>query len=132
MKKLFYIFSLTLIISMPAFSAEITPSPLSVVNKRMDAYNKHDLTSFLATYSEDVQIYTYPDKLLNSGTGNLKAIFEPMFKEKKVKVIIHYQVEKDSYVTNHETVDYDGKKTQYVSVYKVVNGLITEVRFIRD
>lgn len=33
-----------------------------------------------------------------------------MFKEKKVKVVIHYQVEKDSYVINHETVDYDGKK----------------------
>lgn len=81
---------------------------------------------------KDVQIYTYPDKLLNSGKANLNAIFESMFKEKKVKVVIHYQVEKDSYVINHETVDYDGKKTQYVSVYKVVNGLIREVRFVRD
>ena len=121
-----------LLLSLPAFSADVVQSPLSVVNKRMDAYNKHDLASFLATYSENVQIYTYPDKLLNSGRANLQSIFEPVFKEQKVKVVIHYQVEKDSYVINHETVDYDGKKTQYVSVYKVVNGLITEVRFIRD
>ncbi len=118
-------------------SAESVKTPLAVVNKRMDAYNNHDLPNFLATYSEGVKIYTYPDKLLNSGKANLKAIFEPMFNEKKfgekkVKVTIHYQTEKDSYVINHETVEYDGVKTKYLSVYKVVDGFITEVRFIRD
>jgi hypothetical protein len=41
-------------------------------------------------------------------------------------------MEKDSYVINHETVEYAGKKTQYISIYKVANGLITEVRFVRD
>jgi hypothetical protein len=55
-----------------------------------------------------------------------------MFKEGNVAVKIHQQIEKDSYVINHETVIHADKKTDYVSIYKVVDGLITEVRFVRD
>jgi hypothetical protein len=113
-------------------SANEIQSPLSVVNQRMDAYNQHDLKRFLALYDEGVEVYTYPDKRLAEGKGHLKSIFEPMLKEGKVKVKIHHQIQKDSYVINQETVTYGTTETEYVSVYKVENGLITEVRFIRD
>ncbi|MES2822507.1 MAG: nuclear transport factor 2 family protein [Pseudomonadota bacterium] len=131
MKIIFYILLLA-VISQPVISGDIVHSPLSIVNQRMDSYNRHDLKAFLSTYSEEVKIYTYPDKQLAKGKDNLASIFEPMFKEQGGHVTIHYQIEKDSYVINHETVAYAGKKTQYVSIYKVVNGLITEVRFVRD
>lgn len=122
-----------LIVAFPALSAEsTTSSPLTIVNKRMDAYNKHDLNSFLATYAENVEVYTYPTTSLAKGKEHLKSIFEPMFKEGKVHVTIHTQLENDSYVINHETVEYNGKKTKYISIYKVENNLITEVRFVRD
>ncbi len=107
-------------------------SPLDVVNQRMKAYNDHDLKTFLSTYAEGVEIYTYPSEQLAKGKEHLKSIFEPMFKEGDVKVTIHHQINKDSYVINHETVEYGTSKTEYVSVYKVKNGLITEVRFVRD
>ncbi|MES2675370.1 MAG: nuclear transport factor 2 family protein [Pseudomonadota bacterium] len=119
-------------LSQHAIAGDIVHSPLSIVNQRMDSYNRHDLKSFLSTYSEEIQVYTYPDKQLAKGKENLASIFAPMFKEQSVHVTIHYQIEKDSYVINHETVEYAGKKTKYVSIYKVVNGLITEVRFVRD
>lgn len=113
-------------------SANEIKSPLAVVNQRMHAYNQYDLKQFLATYHENVQIYTYPDKRLAEGKEHLQSIFEPMLKEGKVKVKIHHQIQKDSYVINHESVTYGTTETEYVSVYKVENGLITEVRFIRD
>jgi hypothetical protein len=113
-------------------SANEIKSPLDVVNQRMHAYNQHDLKQFLSTYHENVQIYTYPDTRLAEGKEHLQSIFEPMLKEGKVKVKIHHQMQKDSYVINHETVIYGTAETEYVSVYKVENGLITEVRFIRD
>lgn len=115
-----------------SISANEIKSPLDVVNQRMHAYNQHDLKQFLATYHENVQIYTYPDTRLAEGKEHLQSIFEPMLKEGKVKVKIHHQMQKDSYVINHETVIYGTAETEYVSVYKVENGLITEVRFIRD
>lgn len=132
MKKIFYAVLLIVAFAQQISAGEATLSPLAVVNKRMDAYNQHDLKAFLAMYSDTVQVYTYPDKQLAGGKVHLQSIFEPMFKEGNVAVKIHQQIEKDSYVINHETVIHADKKTDYVSIYKVVDGLITEVRFVRD
>jgi hypothetical protein len=132
MKSIFLAFTVLSILALPALAANSTLSPLAIVNKRMDAYNKHDLKSFLATYADNVEIYTYPTTSLAKGKEHLTSIFEPMFKEGAVHVTIHTQLENDSYVINHETVEYLGKKTKYISIYKVENNLITEVRFVRD
>jgi len=106
--------------------------PIDVVNKRMEAYNHHDLDSFLNLYSNDVEIFTYPDKLLGKGKSHLRSIFEPMFQQKQVQVEIHGQFTKDSYVINNETVTDGEKETKYLSIYKVKDGLIRSVRFVRD
>lgn len=127
-----FMLGLFIVLIAGSVSANEIKSPLAVVNQRMYAYNQHDLKQFLATYHENVQIYTYPDTRLAEGKEHLQSIFEPMLKEGKVKVKIHHQMQKDSYVINHETVIYGTAETEYVSVYKVENGLITEVRFIRD
>ncbi|MDR7090534.1 MULTISPECIES: nuclear transport factor 2 family protein [Cellvibrio] len=132
MKPILYGVLLMVAFAQSISASEADLSPLAVVNKRMDAYNQHNLNAFLATYAETVQVYTYPDKQLAGGKAHLQSIFEPMFKEGNVAVKIHQQIEKDSYVINHETVIHADKKTDYVSIYKVVDGLITEVRFVRD
>lgn len=132
MKQLCYLVLMVVALSQQISAGEPLLSPLEVVNKRMAAYNQHDTTAFLATYSDTVQIYTYPDKQLAGGKAHLRLIFEPMFSEGNIEVKIHQQIEKDSYVINHETVTYAGKSTDYVSIYKVVDGLIVEVRFVRD
>ena len=107
-------------------------SPIEVVQARMQAYNGHDLASFLAVYADDVQIYTYPDTILTTGKTALRSIFEPMFDAGVAQVTIHSQIEKDSFVINHETVDYGNEVIEYVSIYEVKDGLITSVRFVRD
>ncbi len=105
---------------------------LEIVNHRMQAYNSHNLEDFIALYAEDIEIYTYPDSLLGKGKAHLQSIFEPLFSKKSVHVDIHYQLSKDSYVINHETVSYNDNKVDYVSIYEVKNSLIQSVRFIRD
>ncbi len=107
-------------------------SPLEIVNRRMEAYNNHKLTEFLANYADDIKIYDYPDNKIGSGKEHLKSIFEPMFEKKSVYVKIHNQIAKDRYVINHETVSYSDKDTEYVSIYEVRNQLIQSVRFVRD
>ncbi len=109
-----------------------TPSPLEVVNLRMQAYNEHNLEAFLATYSDGVEIFTYPAKSLGRGKKHIKKLFEDLFREGTVHVDIHHQIAKDSYVINHETVVSGDKKTEYVSIYEVRKGLIQSVRFVRD
>ena len=113
-------------------STEITLSPLAIVNLRMQAYNSHNLEAFLNTYSEEIEIFTYPDKSLGKGKNHIRRLFEPMFEEGSISVEIHHQIAKDGYVINHETVMNENKKTEYVSIYEVRDGLITSVRFVRD
>ena len=55
-------------------SADEARSPLEVVNLRMQAYNEHDLDALLSTYSEEVEIFTYPDQSLGKGKRRLESL----------------------------------------------------------
>lgn len=105
---------------------------LEVVNKRMDSYNSHDFDQFIKLYADDVKIYTYPEKLLGTGTDNITSIFKPKFANKSIQVDIISQMNNGNHVINHETVTENGIETKYVSIYEVENGLIKSVRFVRD
>lgn len=111
---------------------DLDAQPIDIVNRRMAAYDNHEIQAFMDLYSDEIEIFTYPDKSLGKGKKHLRSIFEPMFREGNVHVEVHGQFTKDSYVVNSETVT-DGKnKTEYVSIYEVKNGLIQSVRFVRD
>jgi hypothetical protein len=107
-------------------------TPLEIVNKRMEFYNKHNFTEFIKLYAPDVEIYTYPNKLLATGTDNIISIFKPKFIAKSIKVEIVSQMYNGSYVINHEIVTENGIQTKYISIYEVKDGFIKSVRFVRD
>lgn len=107
--------------------------PINIVNARMTAHNEHNLDAFLALYSDNIQIYDYPDKKIGrKGKAHLKSIFEPLFSTAAVSVEIHHQIEQGRYVINEETVIRQGGTFRYVSIYEVQGDLITSVRFVRD
>jgi len=107
-------------------------TPLEVVNKRMDLYNRHEFVEFIQLYADNVKIYTYPDRLLGTGTDNITSIFKPKFADKSIQVEIISQINNGNYVINHEIVNENGIDTKYVSIYEVENGLIMSVKFVRD
>lgn len=109
------------------------PSPLTIVNQRMAAHNQHDLGTFLATYSDDIQVYDYPRiPLGKKGKAHIKSIFEPLFNDNAVTTDIHHQIEQGNYVINHETVLRRGELFNYVSIYEVRDGLIQTVCFVKE
>lgn len=117
-----------IMIALPCYAA----TQLEVVNARMEAHNNHNLEKFLAVYSDDIQIYDYPNTPLGKkGKEHIRNIFAPLFKDKSVKTEIHHQIENGKYVVNHETVTREGKITEYISIYEVEDDLIQSVRFIK-
>lgn len=107
-------------------------TPLEVVNKRMNYFNEHNYDEFIKLYNTDVKVYTYPDNLMGTGSDRLAFIFKSDFESKSVAVKIVNQMDNGPYVINHEIVSNNGKKTKYISIYKVEKGLISAVSFVRD
>lgn len=107
-------------------------TPLEVVNKRMNYFNKHNYTDFIKLYNTNVEVYTYPDKLMGKGSDRLSSIFKADFESKLVSVKVVNQMNNGPYVINHEIVTNDGKETKYISIYKVEKGLISSVSFVRE
>ena len=103
-----------------------------VVNARMDAYNAHDLDAFIALYSDDIEIFTYPDVSLGGGLDHLRGLFEPLFKSGSCSVEIVDQIVMGDHVISDERVTIDEITKRYVSIYGVVGELISTVRFVRD
>ena len=134
MNKTIILWAMLSLVVAPLFVfADNLQTPLEVVNKRMEAHNSHDLGRFLSVYSDDIQIYDYPDVPIGKkGKAHIKSIFAPLFEDKAVTVKIHHQIEHGKYVVNHETVVRQDKVTKYVSIYEVDHGLIRSVRFLRD
>lgn len=125
------IFSLSFIFA-TAQEQNVTPTPLEIVNKRMAFYNQHNFIEFVKLYSPDVEVYTYPNKLLGTGTDNITSIFKPKFIAKSIQVEIISQMYNGNHVINQEIVSENGMKTKYISIYEVKDGLIMSVRFVRD
>ena len=61
-------------------------TPLKVVNKRMGFYNQHNFAEFILLYTDDIKVYTYPDKLLGTGSDNISSIFKSKFAQKSIQV----------------------------------------------
>lgn len=122
----------TVVLALAAATSQASPAPLDVVNLRMKHYNDHRVDAMLDLYSEDIEVYTYPDRLLGKGKEHLRKTLESILSDKTVRVSISHQLTKDSYVVNEEAVTYAGSTTKYVSIYEVRDGLIRTVRFVRD
>ncbi|MDY8136070.1 hypothetical protein [Aquimarina sp. 2201CG5-10] len=107
-------------------------TPLEVVNKRMSYFNDHNYDEFIKLYNTNVEVYTYPDKMMGKGSDRLASIFKTDFENKSVSVKIVNQMDNGPYVINHEIVTNDGKEKKYISIYKVEQGLISSVSFVRE
>ncbi len=113
-----------------AFVAEV--SPRHIVEKQLEAYNARDIEGFAATYSENVELFNYPNVPIGKGKVNLiktyKAFFEStpdLHCEIKSRIVIGNKVIDEEYLTMN------GQNFTAVAIYEVENGKIAKVTFIR-
>lgn len=103
-------------------------APEAVVQRQLDAYNAHDIDSFLATYAEDAQLFEHPSKLLASGRAQLRYIVR--FKEPNLRAVIVKRIVMGNVVIDHETVTRtfpEGTgKLEAVAIYEVQKGKIVK------
>lgn len=54
-------------------------SPETIVQKQLRAYNSRNLEKFIACFSDDVKVYSFPNKMLYEGKDKLKSNYETFF-----------------------------------------------------
>ena len=109
----------------------IKESPEAVVQRQLNAYNARDINAFMDTYSDDVELYEFPNKLTQKGKADMRKGYEGFF---KAVPNLYCEIEKRIVIGNkvidHEKVRAGTRTLSAVAVYEVENGKIKKVTFI--
>ena len=110
------------------------PTPESLVQQQLDAYNAHDLDALLATYAENAQLFEHPATLLASGHSQLRARFALRFQEPNLHAHLINRIVLGRFVVDHERVTRtfpEGPGTiELIVTYEVVDGKIINAWFL--
>jgi imidazolonepropionase-like amidohydrolase len=113
----------------------VTKTPSDLVQQPVNAYNARDLDAFLATYSDDIEIYDHPDNLLWSGKDAITPVYRSRFESSPgLHAEIVRRTALGNFVVDHERVTGlpDGRTVEAVAIYEVQDGAIRRVWFIRE
>lgn len=119
---------------MPADSI-ILETPEHLAQQQLNGYNARDIDAFVAPYSEDVEIYNFPDQLLYKGKDNMRVNYARMFEQvpdlhcKLVnRIVLGNTVIDQELVTGFP----GGGAIKAVAIYKIIDHKIAKVYFVRD
>ncbi len=104
-----------------------------VVQAQVEAYNRHELEAFAATYASDVRFYAFPDSLISSGRDALRRDFGQLFTNApKLHATILTRVVQGNFVIDQELVTGlpNGGTLTGIVIYEVKNAQITRVWFM--
>ena len=102
-----------------------------VVNRQLDAYNARDIDKFVATYSEDIEIYNSKGEMTMKGHEQLRKRYDSMFKNTpNLHCRIVNRIKINNKVIDNENVNMNERVVEAVAIYEVVDGKIKKVTFV--
>lgn len=113
----------------------IKKTPGDIVQQQVNAYNARNFEAFIATYSPDIKLYTYPGKLRSNGHEEMRKTYGEMFKMfPKLHCEIVSRIVQGKYVIDHERVSglRDGGVINAVAIYEIQDNLIQRVWFMPE
>jgi hypothetical protein len=111
----------------------IHEDPEQVVQRQLNAYNAGNIDAFLDAYSDDIELYVFPDSLTSKGKEIMRNRYEPMFKRyPDLHCEIKNRIVQNNVIIDEEYVTATGRKPlEAIAIYHVENGRIKKVHFIR-
>ncbi|KYP13760.1 amidohydrolase family protein [Flavihumibacter sp. CACIAM 22H1] len=107
-------------------------TPEALAQRQLNAYNQGNIEAFLEPYAEDVEIYEFPDKLLEKGKAQMRKSYTEFFQRNPV---LHCQLlgrtVKGNIVIDQEKVIFRGGSMEAIAIYQVENNQIKKVFFIQ-
>jgi imidazolonepropionase-like amidohydrolase len=108
-------------------------TPELLVQQQLAAYNARNTEAFLAPYSDSVELYDYPGKLMAKGKEQMRKEYSQMFAQvKQLHCELVNRMVQGNIVIDHESVSGFGPKPlRAIAVYTIVKGKIQKVEFIQ-
>jgi len=108
--------------------------PEAVVQAQLDAYNARDIDAFVATYTNDAELFEHPAKLLAAGSAQLRERYGARFKDPILHAAIVKRIVMGNVVVDHEKVTRtfpEGRGlADAIAIYQVENGKIAKAWLI--
>jgi len=113
-----------------AFVSEV--SPRHIAQEQLDAYNERNLEKFAAAFSEDVELYVFPEIPIGKGQDFLKERYGPFFDSTPdLHCELRNRIVQGNRVIDQEYITANGKHFGAIAIYEVDNGKIAKVTFIQ-
>lgn len=107
-----------------------SPTPESVVQRQLEAFNARDLETLLSNYATDAEMFEHPSKLVARGADELRTRFMARFAEPNLFAKLVHRVVVRNTVVDHEIVSRtfpEGPGTlELVMIYEVNDSRITK------
>ncbi|HMQ00968.1 MAG TPA: nuclear transport factor 2 family protein [Cyclobacteriaceae bacterium] len=104
---------------------------IRLADEQLHAYNNRDIEAFLKPYSDDVEVYTFPDKLQYKGKEMMRNLYGKMFSETPdLHCTIKSRVVHNNYVIDEEEVIKNGTSIHAVAIYLIEDNKIAKVYFL--
>ncbi len=100
-----------------------------LVGREHAAYEAHDLEAFLAMYSPTAQLQL-ADGTVMRGRRSLREYYRPRFEAGQCKTTLVQRMLVGDWVVDQQFAHDDQGQTMMVALYRVQDGLISEVRFL--
>jgi len=112
----------------------LPPSPETVVQRQVEAYNARDIEAFLSFYAEDVVIRTLPSGEVSwDGREAMRSRYAELFADNpELECTIIKRIVHGNWVVDHEFVTgvSDRPRIRAVATYELRDGLIQNVWFL--
>lgn len=114
-----------------------TPAWLEPVERQLDRFNEHDVEGFIACYTPDARLDTLTGEPMAVGHSQMREVYSNMFaKAPDLRVTLINTMIRGNFVVYHEVGSGDpsrgpGGQFESIVAYRVVDGLIDQVWFVR-
>lgn len=107
-------------------------TPADLAQRQLNAYNLRDIEAFLEPYAQDVEIYTFPEKLQVKGKEAMRAMYTPMFANTpNLHCELVNRMVQGNTVIDQESVQFGNQMVEAIAVYHIEDGKIKKVYFIQ-
>jgi hypothetical protein len=134
-RRLCILFSLLSLqgISMAQESIEAIAERLA--QEQLEAYNNRDADAFILPYAENVKVFNFPDQLLYEGRDEMYGLYGRMFSrtpDLHCKLVNRIVLGNTVIDQEEVTIRKEEPPVRAIAIYKVREGKIAEVYFIRE